>query len=107
MFRFATCCDVVLMVIGTIAAMAMGTGIPAFAYLWGQMTDSFAADAELEVGKQVISIFESARESTLLFIYVAVGVFVAGWLMYACWMIAGERQAIALRKAYLNSLLKQ
>lgn len=31
----------------------------------------------------------------------------AGWLMYACWSIAGQRQAIACRKAYLRSLLHQ
>lgn len=27
--------------------------------------------------------------------------------MFACWMIAGERQGIACRKAYLRSLLRQ
>jgi hypothetical protein len=26
------------------------------------------------------------------------GAFFAAWMMYACWMIAGERQAIKCRK---------
>ena len=35
------------------------------------------------------------------------GAFCAAWLMYACWMVAGERQAIKCRKEYLRSLLAQ
>lgn len=29
------------MIVGSIAALAMGTALPAFAYIWGSMTDSF------------------------------------------------------------------
>lgn len=50
---------------------------------------------------------EAAFQIMLKFIYIGVGSFVAGWLMFACWMIAGERQSIACRKAYLKSLLRQ
>lgn len=42
MFRFATRFDCILMTIGSIAAMAIGTAMPAFAFIWGEMTDSFA-----------------------------------------------------------------
>ena len=42
-----------------------------------------------------------------LFFYLAAGIFCAAILMYGCWMIAGERQAIACRKAYLKALLRQ
>lgn len=42
-----------------------------------------------------------------IFFGIGGGVLVAGWLMFACWMIAGERQAIACRRAYLQSLLRQ
>ena len=30
------------MVIGSIAACAMGSALPAFAFIWGQMTDAFS-----------------------------------------------------------------
>ncbi len=33
--------------------------------------------------------------------------FIVGWLMNTCFMITGDRQAIACRKAYLKSLLQQ
>lgn len=50
LFRFATKLDIILMVVGSIAAAAMGTAMPAFAYIWGKMTDSFV-DADSMVDK--------------------------------------------------------
>lgn len=86
------------MIVGSIAAVAMGTAFPAFAYIWGSMTDSFTtAD----------SMVQKSKETMFTFIYVGIGAFFAGWLMFACWMITGERQAISCRKAYLRSLLRQ
>ena len=41
MFRFATGFDYFLMVLGSIGAISVGAAMPAFAFLWGQMTDSF------------------------------------------------------------------
>lgn len=73
--------------------------MPAFALLWGNMTDSFAEGGDAMVDK--------ARQVMYIFFGIGGGVFVAGWLMFACWMIAGERQAIACRRAYLQSLLRQ
>lgn len=32
---------------------------------------------------------------------------ISGLVMYACWMVTGERQVITCRKEYLKSLLKQ
>lgn len=73
--------------------------MPAFALLWGDMTDAFS-----QGGDQMV---DASLQVMLKFIYIGIGVFVAGWLMFACWMIAGERQSIACRKAYLKSLLRQ
>lgn len=86
------------MIAGTIGASAMGASMPSFAYIWGNMTNSFS-DAN--------SMVDRSRETMLIFIYVGVASFFAAWIMFACWMITGERQAIACRKAYLRSLLSQ
>jgi len=32
---------------------------------------------------------------------------IGGWTMITCWMITGERQASACRKAYFAALLRQ
>jgi ATP-binding cassette subfamily B (MDR/TAP) protein 1 len=86
------------MIVGSIAAAAMGTAFPAFAFIWGHMTDSFKVPSVMMV---------QAKSTMFTFIYVGIGAFFAGWLMFACWMITGERQAISCRRAYLRSLLRQ
>lgn len=55
--------------------------MPAFALLWGDMTDAFS-----QGGDQMV---DASLQVMLKFIYIGIGVFVAGWLMFACWMIAG------------------
>ena len=59
----------------------MGTAMPAFALLWGDMTDAFS-----QGGDEMVN---ASAQVMLKFIYIGIGVFVAGWLMFACWMIAG------------------
>ena len=98
LFRFATGSDIILIVIGSICAAAMGVALPSFAILWGNMTNNFNNSAEME---------QAGKTTMLNFIYIGLGAFASGWGMFACWMIAGERQGIACRKAYLRSLLKQ
>jgi hypothetical protein len=67
------------MTIGSIAALGMGVALPSFSYIWGQMTDAFASQ----------DMVTAAKGTLLTFIWVGIGVFFAGWLMFACWMIAG------------------
>lgn len=81
LFRFATKADIILIIIGSIASLAMGAAIPAFALLWGQMTDSFAKGGDEMVNK--------ARDIMFIFFGIGGGVLIFGWLMFACWMIAG------------------
>ena len=62
------------------------------------MTNSFL-DAD--------SMVVESRRTMFIFFYLGAGAFGAGWLMFGSWMIAGERQGISCRKAYLRSLLRQ
>jgi len=59
----------------------MGAALPAFALLWGNMTDSFAEGGDAMVNK--------ARDVMFIFFGIGAGVLVAGWVMFASWMIAG------------------
>jgi hypothetical protein len=67
------------MTIGSISALAMGVALPSFSYIWGQMTDAFATQNMVDASKQTL----------LTFLWVGIGVFFVGWLMFACWMISG------------------
>lgn len=59
----------------------MGTAMPSFALLWGNMTSAF--------GNSDDALVDASRAILLDFVYIGIGAFVAGWMMYACWMIAG------------------
>lgn len=85
MFRFATGFDIFLMTIGSIGACAMGVAFPAFAYIWGDMIDNF----EENPTDQANSMVKQTRGTMLIFIYVGIGAFFAGWLMFGGWMITG------------------
>ena len=89
LFRFATTTDIILIIVGSICAAAMGVALPAFAILWGNITDQFQTSADMEA---------ATRNVMLQFIYIGCGALGAGWAMFSCWMIAGERQGIACRK---------
>lgn len=102
MFRFADKRDKILMLCGTIAAIAVGISMPAFSLLWGNMTDSFQ-----DSGSDPDAMVRTSKGIMFNFLEIGAGVFVACWVMTACWTIAGERQAIRCRKAYLDALLKQ
>ena len=68
--------------IGTICACAMGAALPFFALLWGNMTDSFS---DPDKNKMV----EAAKGVMFNFFEIGAGALVAGWGMFACWMITG------------------
>jgi len=86
------------MVVGSICSAVMGVAMPAFAILMGDIINEFGNSSSIE---------DASRTLLFRFIYIGLGAFAAGWLMFMCWMIAGERQSIACRKEYLRSLLKQ
>ena len=44
-FRFADNIDILLMVLGTIGALANGIALPSLMIVFGEMTDSFIEDA--------------------------------------------------------------
>ena len=89
-FRYADKWDWILMLVGSVAAGLMGASMPVFALLWGNITDSF-----LNGGDEMVN---ASRDVMFQFLYIGAAVFVAGVLMFGCWMIAGERQAITCRK---------
>lgn len=47
LFRFADSLDILLMAVGSISSAAMGAAIPIFAYLTGNMIDSFSTSNDI------------------------------------------------------------
>ncbi|XP_057873541.1 ABC transporter B family member 20 isoform X2 [Cryptomeria japonica] len=46
-------------------------------------------------------------QHALYIVYIAGGVFVAGWIEVSCWILTGERQTAVIRSKYVQVLLNQ
>ncbi|XP_042515586.1 ABC transporter B family member 11-like [Macadamia integrifolia] len=101
LFSFADSKDIVLMVVGTIGAIANGSAMPIMTLLFGQMINSFGDTNNTK------SVVNEVSKVSLKFVYLAVGAGVASLLQVSCWMVTGERQAARIRNLYLKTILRQ
>ncbi|XVE77402.1 hypothetical protein DITRI_Ditri13aG0059700 [Diplodiscus trichospermus] len=101
LFAFADPIDILLMIAGTIGAIANGASMPLMTILFGELTDSFGQNQNNNEVVDVVS------EVALKFVYLGVGTAVAGFLQVTCWMVTGERQAGRIRGLYLKTILRQ
>jgi hypothetical protein len=85
------------MIIGVICASGVGASYPVFAYLWGNLIDSFASIdvTQINLGQNSSLVDPEIVQQVA---YLGVSTFIAGWGMYTSWRIAGERQAAVCRK---------
>ncbi|XP_044495138.1 ABC transporter B family member 9-like [Mangifera indica] len=100
LFAFADTKDVILMVVGTIGAIANGLSQPLITIIFGQLVDSFGSSNPSNVIDEVSKV-------AVKFLYLAVGTGVAAFLQVSCWMVTGERQAARIRGLYLKTILRQ
>ncbi len=89
------------MVIGTLASMATGVGLPMVSILFGDVTN----DAKI-TSPDYSSIANSMKPTAYKMFYIGAGIFVAAYLMFAFWMMIGERVAIQIRIAYFRAVLQ-
>ena len=91
MFKFATGQDWLLMVLGSIFAVANGASIPAFSVLFGETANAFAlSDPD--------KVLEEMEKLAMWFGIIGALAALASYVMFAGWMIAGDRQALEFRK---------
>ncbi|XXG67844.1 hypothetical protein AAC387_Pa06g1095 [Persea americana] len=100
LFTFADKLDVVLMIVGTVAAIGSGLSLPLMTVVFGQIINSFG-DANKSNIVHVVS------KVAIKFVYLAAGSGVASFLQVSSWMVTGERQAARIRGLYLKTILRQ
>ncbi|XP_026436495.1 ABC transporter B family member 11-like isoform X1 [Papaver somniferum] len=100
LFAFADSKDVILIVIGSIAAVANGVAMPLMTILLGDLVDSFGQSDTKDTVRVVSKV-------ALNFVYLGIGSGVASFFQVACWMVIGERQASRIRSLYLKTILRQ
>ncbi|KAI3832045.1 hypothetical protein MKW92_050144 [Papaver armeniacum] len=100
LFAFADSKDVILIVVGTIAAIVNGVAMPLMTVLLGDLIDSFGQSDNKNTVRVVSKV-------ALNFVYLGIGSGVASFFQVACWMVTGERQASRIRSLYLKTILRQ
>ncbi|XP_042486569.1 ABC transporter B family member 6-like, partial [Macadamia integrifolia] len=104
LFACADGFDWVLMVVGSLAAAAHGTALVVYLHYFGkviQILDWHKPSGGSE------ELFQRFTKHALYIIYIASGVFAAGWIEVSCWILTGERQTAVIRSKYVQVLLNQ
>ncbi|KAF2282797.1 hypothetical protein GH714_043088 [Hevea brasiliensis] len=100
LFTFADKVDVVLMIVGTVSAIANGLSQPLMALIFGQLINSFGTADQS-------SVVDTVSKISLRMVFLACGSGVASLLQVSCWMVTGERQSARIRSLYLKAILRQ
>lgn len=104
-FRYGDHLDHFLYAVGILGAVIVGAALPLMTLVFGSSTTSFN---DYAVGQGDSNRFRSDIDSLVLyFVYLFIGRFVIGYLATLCICIAAARTTNALRKAFLESLLRK
>ncbi|KAJ0874377.1 putative Type I protein exporter [Helianthus annuus] len=76
--------------------------MPFFLLLFGQMVNGFGKNQT-----DLNTMTHEVSKYALYFVYLGLVVCVSSYAEIGCWMYTGERQVSALRKRYLEAVLKQ
>uniref|UniRef100_A0A7N0UE15 ABC transporter B family member 20 n=1 Tax=Kalanchoe fedtschenkoi TaxID=63787 RepID=A0A7N0UE15_KALFE len=103
LFACADRLDWLLMVVGSLAAAAHGTALVVYLHYFAKIIHvlNSGPDADGEV------TFTRFKELVFSIVYIAAGVFAAGWIEVSCWILTGERQTAVIRSQYVQVLLNQ
>ncbi|KAF8696114.1 hypothetical protein HU200_037004 [Digitaria exilis] len=101
LFRYADGTDVLLMLLGTVGALANGVSQPIMTIIFGQVIDAFGGAVAMD------DVLHRVNKAVLNFVYLGIATAVVSFLQVSCWTMTGERQATRIRSLYLKSVLRQ
>ncbi|KAK7273067.1 hypothetical protein RIF29_14113 [Crotalaria pallida] len=104
LFACADRFDWFLMFIGSIAAAAHGTALVVYLHYFAKIIHVLRMDPTHGTSQEQFNRF---TELALTIVYIAAGVFAAGWIEVSCWILTGERQTAVIRSKYVQVLLNQ
>uniref|UniRef100_A0A674BHZ2 ATP-binding cassette sub-family B member 5 n=1 Tax=Salmo trutta TaxID=8032 RepID=A0A674BHZ2_SALTR len=112
-FRYATGCEVLLMIIGLLCAALHGIALPLMCVVFGQMTDSFVQSGQ-QLNLTVLSgcphvglscTFSS--EHAYYFIGIGCAVFLLGTFQVMLFLLTATKQTKRIREKYFHAILHQ
>ncbi|XP_007447541.1 PREDICTED: multidrug resistance protein 1 [Lipotes vexillifer] len=120
-FRYSNWLDKLYMVLGTVAAIIHGAGLPLMMLVFGDMTDSFAnagnlgnlTISEVTNGSFMDSTYfgRKLEEEMTTYAYyysgIGAGVLVAAYIQVSFWCLAAGRQVYKIRKQFFHAIMRQ
>ncbi|KAK7394244.1 hypothetical protein VNO78_14766 [Psophocarpus tetragonolobus] len=104
LFACADRFDWFLMSVGSVAAAAHGTALVVYLHYFAKIIHVLRMDPPNGSSHEQ---FHRFTELALIIVYIAAGVFLAGWIEVSCWILTGERQTAVIRSKYVQVLLNQ
>ncbi|XP_053528768.1 ATP-dependent translocase ABCB1 isoform X2 [Artibeus jamaicensis] len=121
MFRYSNWLDRLYMVLGTVAAIIHGAGLPLTMLIFGDMTDSFAnaekfknitfaniTNQSMFNGSDVfIKLEEDMTKYAWYYSAIGAGVLVAAYIQVSFWCLAAGRQIHKIRRQFFHAIMRQ
>ncbi|XP_005414963.1 PREDICTED: multidrug resistance protein 3 isoform X2 [Chinchilla lanigera] len=116
LFRYSDWQDRVLMSLGTIMAVAHGSGLPLMMTVFGEMTDKFVNTAEnfsfpVNFSLSQLNPGRILEEEMTRYAYyysgLGAGVLVAAYIQVSFWTLAAGRQIKKIRQKFFHAILRQ
>ncbi|KAF3819093.1 hypothetical protein GH733_013243 [Mirounga leonina] len=116
LFRYSDWQDKLLMSLGTIMAIAHGSGLPLMMIVFGQMTDKFVDTAgnfsfPVNFSLSMLNPGRILEEEMTRYAYyysgLGAGVLVAAYIQVSFWTLAASRQIRKIRQEFFHAILRQ
>ncbi|KFV81292.1 Multidrug resistance protein 1, partial [Struthio camelus australis] len=115
-FRYSSWMDKLLMIVGTVLAIAHGTSLPVVMIIFGDMTDSFVTSGNTTLPENILVNFSSVilgklEEDMTRYAYyysgIAAGVLLAAYIQTSFWTLAAGRQIKKIREQFFHAIMRQ
>uniref|UniRef100_A0A8D2NMS6 Phosphatidylcholine translocator ABCB4 n=1 Tax=Zosterops lateralis melanops TaxID=1220523 RepID=A0A8D2NMS6_ZOSLA len=116
LFRYSSCSDKLLMILGTVVAVAHGSSLPIAMIIFGDMTDSFVASGDTNfTGDSLMNftaeMLHKLEEDMTRYAYyysgIAAGVLLAAYIQTSFWTLAAGRQIKKIREKFFHAIMRQ
>ncbi|OXB84706.1 UNVERIFIED_CONTAM: hypothetical protein H355_001183 [Colinus virginianus] len=117
LFRYSNCTDKLLMIFGSLLAMAHGSSLPIAMIIFGDMTDSFVTSVDTNFTGNLSGLNSSAdylnkleKDMTRYAYYycaIAAAVLVAAYVQTSFWTLAAGRQVKKIRENFFHAIMRQ
>ncbi|NXT21654.1 MDR1 protein, partial [Syrrhaptes paradoxus] len=116
LFRYSSWSDKLLMILGTLLAVAHGSSLPIAMIIFGDMTDSFVGSGNTNITGRNISAMKRTRIFYFLFFSfryayyysgIAAAVLLAAYIQTSFWTLAAGRQIKKIRENFFHAIMRQ